>query len=243
MGRFLLTGASSACASAFMQRHVWQAGDEIIAQYCRDKTVLETLKQDIPAKMEILQADFSDAASTEAFAETLKKKDFVPTHILHVPAVPIVAERFTEMTWRETERQLHVQCRSLVVILQAVIKKMVKAKQGNIVIGLSSVTLHVPPKYLSGYVAAKYALMGLAKGLASEYASKNIRVNMVSPSMMETKFLRHMHSEIVEQSARQNPLRRNAAPEDVAGLMEYLLSEANTFITGANIPVTGGEIF
>ena len=243
MGRFLFTGASSACTCAFLRRHVWQVGDEIIAQYCRDKTVLETIKQAIPAKMEIMEADFSDASSTESFAETLKRDDFVPTHILHVPAIPIAAQRFTEMTWSEVERQFHVQCRSLVVILQAVIKKMAKAKQGIIVFGLSSVTLNVPPKYLSGYVAAKYALMGIAKGLASEYASKNIRVNMVSPSMMETKFLRHMESEIVAQNARQNPLRRNAAPQDVAGLIEYLFSDENTFITGANIPVSGGEIF
>ena len=66
---------------------------------------------------------------------------------------------------------------------------------------------------------------------------------MISPSMMETKFLQNAYEDVVKQSATSNPVKRNARPDDVAGLIEYLFSDNNTFITGANIPVTGGEAF
>ena len=193
--------------------------------------------------MILRQADFSDAESTNIFAESLKAENFCPTHILHVPAVPVENKRFTEIFWTDAEKQFNVPCRSLWQVLQAVIPKMSKAKFGNIILVLSSVTLNVPPKFWSSYVMAKYALMGLGKSLAAEYAPKNIRVNMISPSMMQTKFIQNIYGAIVEQSAAKNPMKRNATPEDVAGLIEYLFSAENAFVTGANIPVAGGENF
>ena len=241
--RYLLLGASSELCCSFLRRHIWQADDEIVAQYFCHAEALEKIAQDIPAQVRLLQADFRDLESTEGFVSKLKKDGFVPTHILHVPAVPIENQRFTEISWSEAEEQLMVQCRSLVVVLQAIIKPMAKARNGKIVIGLSSCTFNVPPKYLSSYVMAKYALMGLGRSRAAEYADKCIQVNMVSPSMMETKFLQNMHSHVIQQSAANNPSKRNVTTKDVAGLIEYLFSDENTFITGANIPLTGGEEF
>ena len=190
--------------------------------------------------MILRQADFNDVESTNDFVKSL---DFCPTHVLHVPAVPVENKRFTELNWQDVESQLNVQCRSLWQVLQAVMSKMSKAKFGNIVLILSSYTMGVPPKFLSAYVMAKYALTGFGKSLAVEYAPKNIRVNMISPSMMNTKFLSNVYGAVVEQSATSNPMKRNATPEDVAGLIEYLFSDKSAFVTGANIPVTGGEIF
>lgn len=243
MGKYLLLGASSDLCRTFMEQHKWQESDEIIAQYCHSHDKLEELKKEISAKMELRQADFSDEASTAAFVDKLKAEKFVPTHILHVPAVPIENMRFTEIDWADVEKQLNVQCRSLWLVLQAVIKGMAKAKYGKILLVLSSCSIGVPPKFLAGYVTTKYALMGMGKALASEYAPKGIQVNMISPTMMETKFLEHVYGGVVEQTAAANPLKRNASPEDVAGLIEYLFSDSNTFITGGNFPVTGGETF
>lgn len=240
---YLLLGASSELCCAFLEHHNWQAEDKIIAQYCHNRDALEQIQKAIPAKMELWQADFSDESSTENFANKLRQKKIVPTHILHVPAVPIENMRFTEIGWQDAEKQLAVQCRSLWFVLQAVIKGMAKAKNGKIVIGLSSATINVPPKFLAGYVVAKYALMGMGKALASEYAPKGIQVNMISPSMMKTKFLINVYGGVVEQSAAGNPLKRNACPADLVGLIEYLFSDHNTFVTGVNLPVTGGENF
>lgn len=240
---FLLLGASSEVSLAFLKNHSWQTEDKIIAQYFSNKSELEEIQKNISADLNLLQANFSDLESTDNFVEYLQKNDFIPTHILHVPAIPVANERFTKISWEKVLLQINVQCGSLWKILQAVIPKMSKAKFGQVVILLSSYTMNVPPKFLTDYVTAKYALMGLGKSLAAEYAAKNIRVNMISPSMMETKFLKNIYGGVIEQSANFNPMLRNATPADVAGLIEYLFSDANKFITGANIPVTGGENF
>lgn len=241
--RYLMLGASSDLCCSFLHRHIWQEGDEVVAQYFQHAEELEKITQGIPAKVSLLQADFCDIRSTEKFAHKLKEEGFVPTHILHAPAIPIENQRFTEIPWSEAEKQLSVQCRSFLVVLQAVIKRMVKARTGKIVIGLSSCTINIPPKYLSSYVMAKYALLGLGRAITAEYAGKGLQVNMVSPSMMETKFLHHLHTQVIQQSAVGNPAKRNVTPADVAGMIEYLFSDENTFITGANIPITGGEEF
>lgn len=241
--RYLLLGASSEVSLAFLRSSDWQADDEIVAQYCTNKEVLEGTCRELPAKTRLLQADFLSEESTATFAESLEEVGFVPTHILHTPAFPIVNNRFTELSWGDAEKQVHIQCRSLYVTLQSVIRAMAKAKRGKIVLLLSSCTVNVPPTFLSAYVMAKYMLLGMGKALAAEYAAKNIQVNMVSPSMMETKFVAGLYDAVVEQSARKNPMKRNAVPEDVAQTVQWLFSEENGFVTGVNIPVTGGESF
>lgn len=241
--KYLLLGGSSELCMAFLKNHEWHAGDEIIIQYNSNSAALNQIKEDFPVNMYLCQADFSDEASTQHFADRLDEMDYVPTHIIHAPAVPIINKRFAETDWPEAEKQIYVQCRSIVKILQVVIKKMAKRKRGKIILVLSSVCINMPPKFLSSYVMAKYALMGLGKSLAVEYAAKGIQVNMISPSMMETKFLVNVYDGIVEQSAKENPQKRNVTPDDIAGLIEYLFSDACSFVTGANIPVTGGGIF
>ena len=86
----------------------------------------------------------------------------------------------------------------------------------------------------------KYALLGLMRNLASEYAAKGVMVNAVSPDMMETKFLSGLPELILEQNAKKNPLGRNIHVEEVTPTIEYLLSSASDIVTGQNIGVTGG---
>ena len=242
MGRkYLITGASSELAQAFLNTQVFQPDDEAVLQYRRPQETLTKLAEEHGFQLE--QADFADLASTQAFANRLKSRNFVPTHILHIPAAAIENKRFTEYTWQEVEQQLNVQVRSLWLVLQAVIKPMAKARKGRIVLILTSYTKSVPPKFLSSYVSAKFALLGLGRALAAEYAEKHIQVNMISPSMMETKFLANVYDGVVQQSAATNPMGRNARVEDVVPLVRYLFSDECAFITGDNITVTGGEVF
>lgn len=241
--KYLILGASSELGQAFIQTNSWEPEDEIVAHYCHNKKELEFLLAEVPCKSTLLKADFLSEHSTENFCQELKSMVYVPTHILHIPAIAIENKRFTEYNWNDVEMQLYVQNRSIFYVLQQMLPKMVKMKRGKICIILSSCTISTPPKFLSAYVMMKYALMGLTKALATEYASKNIQFNMVSPSMMETSFLANIYEPVVKQSAAQNPMKRNAQVKDVVPLLQYLFSDENAFINGANIPVTGGETF
>ena len=241
MSKYLILGASSEVAVAFIKAHAWSEGDEIFAQYHSHKDALEEAVKNIPARVYLRRADFMTEEGISDFVRAVRDEGFTPTHILHAPAFPVKNARLTELEWGDFHGQILIQVRSFFEVMKAVVKPMAKSGGGKIVVVLSSGTINVPPVYMTDYITAKYALMGLAKTLAAEYAGKKILVNMVSPSMMETKFIAGIFSGVSEASAANNPMKRNATPQDAASLVEYLLSESNTFITGANIPVTGGE--
>ena len=114
-------------------------------------------------------------------------------------------------------------------------------KFGRVLFIQTSYTIGCPPKNTAAYVMAKSAIGGLVKSLAVEYAKFGVTVNCVAPSMMETNFLKDTPDLIVQAAAADNPMGRNATPEDVVPAMAFLLSDEAGFITGVTLPVTGGS--
>ena len=241
MSKYLILGASSEVALTFMKSHAWTPDDEILAQFRSNSDALDDVAAKIPAHVYTHRADFLTEEEIADFVREIQERAFIPTHILHASAFPVKNRRLTELCWADFAGQFTIQVRAFFEVMRAVIKPMAKSGGGRAVVVLSSGCINVPPAYMTDYITAKYALMGFTKALAAEYAPKKILVNMISPSMMDTKFIAGIFSGVSEQSAASNPMKRNAVPEDCAGLVEYLLSDKNTFITGANIPVTGGE--
>ncbi len=240
--KYLILGASSDLAMTFIKNNIWNPDDEIICTCNNNAQILEENIKGLNAKFIIKRVNFLNEQDINDFIKFLDKNNFVPEYILHAPAVPIENLRFTELSWHDFDLQINVQVKSFMMIIQGVIKKMSRSKFGRVIVILSSCTLNVPPKFLAGYVTAKYALMGLVKSLASEYANKNILFNMLSPSMMQTKFLNNIYGGIITDSANKNPLSRNVTPEDLTELIKYLFY-GNNFVTGVNIPISGGENF
>jgi 3-oxoacyl-[acyl-carrier protein] reductase len=93
------------------------------------------------------------------------------------------------------------------------------------------------------YTVVKQAQLGLMRALASEYAATGVTINAVSPSMIETRFLDDIPGLAREMSAKAAPRDRNARTEDVVGSIMYLLSSDSDFVTGIELPVTGGSVF
>ena len=92
------------------------------------------------------------------------------------------------------------------------------------------------------YVIGKFGLLGLTRALAVEWAAEGIRVNGVAPSLIETDMTSHLNDRVFKLEASKTPLRRLAAPEDVAAAVSYLASKDAAFLTGIVIPVTGGQV-
>ena len=118
---------------------------------------------------------------------------------------------------------------------------MANSRCGRVLFIQTSYTIGCPPKNTAAYVMAKSCIGGLVKSLAVEYAQYGITVNCVAPCMMETHFLADTPDLIVQASAADNPMGRNARVEDVVPAMAFLLSEEARFITGVTLPITGGS--
>jgi 3-oxoacyl-[acyl-carrier protein] reductase len=115
-----------------------------------------------------------------------------------------------------------------------------KVKFGKF-IALTTLATEKPNEKWLPYITSKTALNGFVKSLAFELAPKGIRINLVSPGMVDTPLIADIPEKVRLLSAAQTPLRTLATPEDVAGAISYLASDKSNYLTGETIRVNGGQ--
>ena len=251
----LVTGASSDLGLALLRRVARGAEPPLVLAHHHDGLArVEAVAAELGAGGAIvpMAADFSNPDSVAALAQRIEAEHGAPTQIVHLAGLKLLYERFPKFDWNHFERDLTVQLRAAVILLQRLLPAMAKRaskkdadgalpRSAKVVFVLSSVTRGLPPKFLSMYTVVKHAQLGLMKALASEYASANVTVNAVSPSMVATRFLDNLPEVAVQVAASQSPRGRHATPEEVVGAIAFLLSPDAAYISGAEIPVTAAS--
>lgn len=236
----LITGASSEVGIKLIET----VGDDyslIYAHYGKEPKELERLKKDLGEKLVLIQDDFSGNEPGYEVNNAVEKKGIWPDHAVFLAFPKLEALRYSKTSWDDFEKNINIGIRSAYTVSQSVLKHMTKEKkEGRVIFMLSSCTNGIPPRFMTPYVTAKYALLGLVKGLSTEYDSKNITVNGISPGMMETKFLSEMYDHAIEENASKSPFGRNLVIEEVIPAFKFLLSDDACRITGQNIVITGG---
>lgn len=215
----------------------------IIAHFNSSNDELLNLSKQIKNKLITIKADLASEEETMNLLDTIELQYGIPNKIIHLAASKFENIRFKDLKWSDFQNDLSISLRSIILILNRFLPKLAKEKRGKIVCMLSSVTLNVPPKALVQYTTIKYAMLGLVKSLASEYADKNIQINAISPSMCNTKFLDNINEKIIELNAYSHPLKRNAYIEDIVPIIIMLISKESDYINGVNIPIAGGSVF
>jgi 3-oxoacyl-[acyl-carrier protein] reductase len=241
--RVVITGASSDIGVSLMRRLLALPEYEqaqVVAHSFRGGERLLALQKEYGAeRVALVTADLSKHAEAERFAAEVLVAG-VPRAFVHLPAMRLRHERFTKLDWDRFAEDMALQVESAATLLQSWLPKMAKLPGARVVFVLSSVTLGVPPKFMSAYTVVKYAQMGLMRALAAEYATSEVRINAIAPAMVETQFLGELAEMAVQMSASAHPLGRNATTQDLMGAMELLLSAGAAYMQGVIIPVTGG---
>jgi len=111
---------------------------------------------------------------------------------------------------------------------------------GGSVVVTSSLAARHPKTGQSAYAASKGALESWVKALAREVAPKQCRVNAVAPGFIESPLVRELSDEQIREITNSIPMKRLGQPREIAGLIDFLLSDKSRYITGQIIPVTGG---
>lgn len=235
-----VTGASSDIGEEII-RSVAQNYDKIVTHYNNSKEHIEKLQEEFADKIIPIQADFANVGCVDDMIQSMMAQGHYPEHIVHLAAPKAFYKKFHMMQWDEFEQGISISLCPIVKILQAFLPAMIKNKRGKIIFMLTSATLNQPPKYQSSYVTVKYALMGLMKSLAVEYADKGITVNGVSPDMVKTKFLSDIPQFTIKQYEETTPKKRILSVEDVVPAFSFLLSEQADNVTGLNLSITGGR--
>jgi 3-oxoacyl-[acyl-carrier protein] reductase len=189
-------------------------------------------------RVEEIVADVTDSAAVERAVErtvsALGRVDFAVASAGQAEDALIVRARKDHV-----DAMLDVNLKSAFYLIGAVAKPMMKQRGGAIVL-VSSIVGLAGNAGQAAYAAAKAGLLGLAKSVAKELGSRNVRVNAVAPGLIETAM-----TESMPQAARAHylatiPLGRAGTADDVSGVVTFLCSDAAGYVTGQTIVVDGG---
>jgi NAD(P)-dependent dehydrogenase (short-subunit alcohol dehydrogenase family) len=156
-----------------------------------------------------------------------------------------VAVRVDELSWERLERMMRINVIGAIVCAREAILRMSTKHGGNggSIVNLSSVAARVgaPGQYVD-YAASKGAIDTFNLGLAKEVAAEGIRVNAVRPGIIDTDI--HASGGIPDRAktmAPMIPMLRPGSADEVAQTIVWLLSDSASYVTGANVDVTGGR--
>ena len=189
-----------------------------------------------------MQADVRDGESVAELVAQVVRTLGPPSVLVNAAVGELISRPIDELRWADFSDHMDYQVKAVMQLCQAVHPHMKSAGGGSIVNILSQVTAGVPATGMADYVSAKYALMGLSKAMAAEWAEDMIRVNMVSPGLMRTELTEHHQERVFKMEAARSPLKRIATPDDAASAVAYLAGDDASFLTGVNLFVTGGQV-
>lgn len=169
--------------------------------------------------------------------------DYLPELLHGVVYCPgsINLKPFHRFSLEDFRNDLEVNFFGAVKTIQAALPALKKANGSSVVL-FSTVASQLGMPFHTSVASAKSALEGLAKSLAAEYSTNQIRVNVVAPSLTDTPLAEKLLSspEKREASDKRHPLGRVGKPEDIAATVAFLLSEKASWITGQILHVDGG---
>ncbi len=236
----LVTGASRgigrACAEALAAQ-----GASVLVNYVRGEAAARECAEAIAqkgGKAEIVGFDVANTAQTKKSIEELISKHG-KIDILVANAGIAIDGLLLRLNDEDLGKLFDTNVRGALACTSAATKSMMRTKAGRVIF-LSSVVAEMGNAGQTGYAATKAALIGAAKSIAREYASRNITVNVVAPGFIDTDMTSTMKAEGKEQLLKLIPLGRTGKSEEVAAACVYLASDEAAYVTGQVLRVNGG---
>ena len=226
----LVTGASGNIGGAIATR-LAAAGARVILHCHRNRRFAEALAAKLDAAA-VVQADLADAESVDAALSS-----HAPTMVVNNAAAQPVATlaAMTPSDWREV---LTANLDSAFLVTRRAAETF--GERGGAIVNIASIEGLDPAAGHAHYASSKAGLIMFTRAAALEYGPRGIRVNSVSPGLIDREGLERDWPEGVARWKRRVPLGRLGTPNDVADAVLFLLSPAARWISGANLVVDGG---
>ena len=185
-----------------------------------------------------MMLNVTDAESVDAVLKAIVEEFSAPTILVNNAGITKdnILMRMKEEEWMDV---INTNLTSVFRLAKVCVRPMTKARWGRI-INISSVVGSMGNGGQSNYSASKAGVEGFARALAKELGSRSITVNTVAPGFIDTDMTKDLPEASKEAMLTQIPLARLGAPEEIAAVVNFLVSDAAGYITGETIHVNGG---
>jgi NAD(P)-dependent dehydrogenase (short-subunit alcohol dehydrogenase family) len=242
VGKTVLVTGGSGGIGFHIAKHFLEEGAKVGAHYHDDRDGAERLLEMAGAgQVRLFQADFTHSEQVlglwdEFIAWTGTIDVLVNNAGSTIKPAPL--DELTEESW---DSAFQVNAKAPFLLSRAAMRVM-KEKSFGRIINISSIGVKFGggPTTLA-YSASKAALEAVNRSLAKEGASHNVLVNAIRAGVTDTKFHERLGRTDLVKRTQSIPLKRLAMPQEIAGVVLFLASDASSFITGSTIPVAGGE--
>jgi 3-oxoacyl-[acyl-carrier protein] reductase len=232
----LVTGASGGIGAA-VARALHGAGATVALTGTREAP-LAALAAELGDRAHVLPCDLADAAAVEALpkraAEAMGSLDILVNNA-GITRDGLMA-RMSDADWQAV---IDVNLTAAFRLTRGALRGMMRARWGR-VISIGSVVGTAGNAGQANYAAAKAGLIGMAKSLAEEVATRNITVNVIAPGFIATAMTDKLTDAQRETILASIPAGRMGKPEEIAAAVLYLASEEAAYVTGATLHVNGG---
>jgi 3-oxoacyl-[acyl-carrier protein] reductase len=227
----LVTGASRGIGRA-IAAELAAAGASVVIGYRSGRDEAETLASELGGRA--VQADVSSAEDAARLVDEAGALDILVNNA-GLTRDGVLA-RMPDDDWRTV---IETNLSSVFYTCRAVCRPMMK-KRGGAIVNVSSIVGVHGNWGQTNYAASKAGIIGFTKSLARELGSRGVRANVVAPGYVKTQLTDVLPEEATAAMLQATPLGRLGEPEDVAGAVRFLCSDAAAFITGEVLLVDGG---
>jgi 3-oxoacyl-[acyl-carrier protein] reductase len=219
------------------------AGADVVVAVSRDVSSAEAVAEEIRSRGRRALARQTDVSSGDA------SEELVAAAVAELGRIDLLVNNagitrdglLMRMSDDDWDAVLDVNLKGTFNCTRAALKRMVRQRSGRIV-NVTSIMGITGNGGQANYAASKAGIIGLTKSTAKEVGSRGITCNAVAPGWIQTQMTEHLPAEMAERVVKQVPLGRLGQPEDIAGVVAFLCSDAASYVTGQVIVVDGGLI-
>ncbi len=238
----LVTGGSRGIGRACVERLARGGADVAINYRSNDAAAAEAVEavKQLGRRAIAVRADVSQADAVTTMIATVER-DLGPIDLLVNNAGVFDYAPHTEMTLDVWQRTLNINLTGLFLVTWGVKDGMIARNFGRIV-NMASISALQPRPLSIAYSASKAGVVGFTRSIASAFAAHNIRVNAVAPGLIETEILEGVSQQAIDKIVDATPMKRIGQPDEVAALVQFLLSDESSFMTGQTLVTCGGRV-
>ncbi len=234
----LITGASGGIGAA-VARNLHKSGCTVTISGTNEEK-LGKLADELGERVHVMPCNLSDRESVKnlgkSAGEAMGSIDILVANAGITKDG--LAMRMSDEDWDDV---ININLTASFILIRTCLRGMMKRKSGRIINISSVVGVSGNPGQMN-YVASKAGLIGMSKSLAQEVASRGITVNCVAPGFIETAMTDKLNDDQKQAILQNIPMGAMGSPEDIAGAVAFLASDAASYITGQTLHVNGGML-